>query len=78
MTRPADLSDLTGRKCMSPGCRNPADHVVKSTDRRGRTIRILKCAPCHEQINRQLFAGYSLKRKSNAELRGRPLADGPA
>ncbi len=54
--RRKDLSDITGRKCMSPGCKAPAAHVVTAISRRGYAMQIIKCAACFERRGNGRFA----------------------
>lgn len=62
MTRKKDLTDLTGLKCMSPGCRGPADRVFRSIDRRGQPMAVLRCERCAEKRNAGIFASAKHRR----------------
>ena len=68
MTRKKDLTDLTGRKCMSPGCGSQATQVFRSIDRRGRNMAVLRCAGCAAKRNDGIFA--SQKHRASAASGG--------
>lgn len=61
MTQRKDLSDLSAHNCMSPGCREKADVVKYSYDRRGRMHTRTLCSGYARKVNPGYFFGTAAR-----------------